>query len=599
MTDVSQPEQSSRFSAVELLRLGAHHVGRLNLRSRWVWGSTLYLQTAALFTYDIPRREIVNPESWLIIFISYAGYWLLYPLLIWIVDRVKEAIRWAWIGPGLLLMGTSRGYLLELIFTETPSAAWTSFVSRLPGDVTIGLITVISMSELMYSTNRHVAAMSRLTNANATLLEARKATSYRASSTERNLREMAQNALLGELDRIREHISKAGHQQEIRLIAEQIRELITNQVRPLSRKLRNRLDDLTATKELKAVRKPLRFGRPNTVHAYQDTRIVGTYLLAMPNVLLTINSLSSPMVTMAAFGASLAIFPIGLGLRKLFSYAPLRSRLSNWLAMNAILVLSYLPLQLTTVYFSDSHPGLAPIRATGIGVFLFVGVCITLWRAIERSRDQIEAELSDLNLELARSTAIVEQQIWLAQKKWAYLVHGTVQGALTVAASRLQLANQDSPADVKQILKELDKAVVALKGDWSQEQPFSKLAKETQETWTGVLSLEISIDKSAKTLLENMTTARCASEIIKELAGNAYRHGKAKQLFVSIGKNADGDLWLKASNDGSPIKGEVNGLGSDLFTDLTMSWSISEDSHGVNFEAVLPGVYPLSESNQS
>jgi two-component sensor histidine kinase len=267
--------------------------------------------------------------------------------------------------------------------------------------------------------------------------------------------------------------------------------------------------------------------------------------------------------------------------------------------MNAILVLSYMPLQLTTIYFIDTHPDLAQVRIAGIGVFVFVGVSITLWRAIERSRDQIEGELSGLNLELTRSTAIVEQQIWLAQKKWAYLVHGTVQGALTVAASRLQLANQDSPADVKQILKELDRAVLALKGDWSQEQPFSKLAKETQETWAGVLNMELVVDKSAKDLLENTTTARCTSEIIKELAGNAYRHGKAKKLFVSIGKNSDGDLWLKASNDGSPIRGEVNGLGSDLFTDLTMSWSISEDSQGVNFEAVLPGVYPLSESNQS
>jgi hypothetical protein len=455
------------------------------------------------------------------------------------------------------------------------------------------------MSELMYSTNRHVSAMSKLTQANAILIESRKETSSKANSTEKSLREIAQSALLRELDRIKDHLSKASRQEEIRSVAEQIRELITNQVRPLSHKLRDRLDDLTVTKELKAIRKPLRFGRPNTVHAFEDTRVVGTYLLAMPNILVTINALSSPIVTLAAFGASLAIFPIGLGLQKLFSYVPLRSRLSNWLAMNAILILSYMPLQLTTVYFIDSQPDLVQVRIAGIGVFVFVGASITLWRAIERSREQIEGELSGLNLELTRSETIVEQQIWLAQKKWAYLVHGTVQGALTVAASRLQLANQDSPADVKQILKELDRAVVALKGDWSQEQPFSKLAKETQETWAGVLGLELAVDKSAKNLLENLTTARCTSEIIKELAGNAYRHGKAKKLFVSIGKNSDGDLWLKASNDGAPLTGEVNGLGSDLFTDLTMSWSISEDSQGVNFEAVLPRIYTLSESNQS
>jgi hypothetical protein len=527
------------------------------------------------------------------------GYWLIYPLLIFIVDKASVSSRWIWVGFGLLIMGTSRGYLLENVFTVSPAEAWGVYLQRLPGDVTIALITLIAMSELMHSTNRHLEAMSKLTQANATLLDSRKATSSRASSTEKSLRKMAQSALLGELDRIKDHLSKANRQEEIRSVADEIRELISNQVRPLSHKLRGRLDDLIVTKELKAIRKPLRFGRPNTVHAFEDTRVVGTYLLAMPNILVTINALSSPLVTLAAFGASLAIFPIGLGLRMLFSFAPLRSRLSNWLAIIAILVLSYLPLQLTTVYFIESHPDLAQVRTAGIGVFLFVGVSITLWRAIERSRDQIEAELSGLNLELTRSTAIVEQQIWLAQKKWAYLVHGTVQGALTVAASRLQLADQDSPADVKQILKELDKAVVALKGDWSQDRPFAKLAKETQETWAGVLNIELAIDKLAKPLLENSTAARCSSEIIKELAGNAYRHGKAKNLFVSIGKNSDGDIWLKASNDGSALTGEVNGLGSDLFTDLTMNWSMSEDAQGVNFEAVLPGIYPLSESNQS
>jgi len=575
------------------------HLGRLNLRSPWIWASIFFIQVFTIFAYDLGSREVANSNAGFLVAASFIGYWLMYPILIVIVDKASASTRWRWVGLGLLIMGTSRGYLLENVFTGSPAEAWDDYLQRRPGDVTIALITLIAMSELMHSTNRHVSAMSKLTQANAILIESRKETSSKANSTEKSLREIAQSALLGELDRIKDHLSKASRQEEIRSVAEQIRELITNQVRPLSHKLRDRLDDLTVTKELKAIRKPLRFGRPNTVHAFEDTRVVGTYLLAMPNILVTINALSSPIVTLAAFGASLAILPIGLGLRKLFSLAPLRSRLSNWLAMNAILVLSYMPLQLTTVYFIESHPDLAQVRTAGIGVFMFVGVSITLWRAIERSREQIEAELSGLNLELTRSTAIVEQQIWLAQKKWAYLVHGTVQGALTVAASRLQLANQDNPADVKQILKELDRAVVALKGDWSLEQPFSKLAKETQETWAGVLSLELAVDKSAKNLLENLATARCTSEIIKELAGNAYRHGKAKKLFVSIGKNSDGDLWLKASNDGAPLTGDVNGLGSDLFTDLTMSWSISEDSQGVNFEAVLPGIYPLSESNQS
>ena len=589
----------SRLTVLRFIRNFPEHMGRLELRSPWIWGSILFFQFSSIFAYDLGSRAVANPNAVLIIATSFVGYWLLYPILIMIVEAASAHTRWLWIALGLLIMGTSRGYFLEIVFTLSPLEAWERYVLRLPGDITIALITLIAMSELMHSTNRHLDAMSKLTQANATLLESRKATSTKASATEKAVRKMAQSALLGELDKIKRHLSKANLKEEISSVAEEIRELITNQVRPLSHKLRDRLDDLTVTKELKAIRKPLRFGRPNSVHAFEDTRVVATYLLAMPNILVTINALSSPLVTLAAFAASLTILPIGLGLRKLLSFVQLRSWISNWIALIVILFISYLPLQLTTFYFIESYPDLVQVRFSGIGVFMFVGVAITLWRGIERSRDQIEDELSGLNLELVRSTTIVEQQIWLAQKKWAYLVHGTVQGALTVAASRLQLASQDKPADVKQILKELDKAVVALKGDWSVEQPFSKLVKETQETWAGVLSIELAIDKSAKAMIENATAARCVSEIVKELAGNAYRHGQAKQLFVSLGKNTDGDLWLKASNDGAPLTGEVNGLGSDLFTDLTMNWSISEDAQGVNFEAVLPGVYPLSESNQS
>lgn len=578
---------------------GIGHIGRLDLRSRWIWGSILLVQVSSLVAYDLGRREILNPQAALIITGSFICYWSLYLVLVRIVDQVTPSRRWAWITSGLVILGLSRGLLLEQSFFTSTTQALESFIARVPGDVTLALMTLVAMSELMHSTRRHIAAVGRLTQANASLLEGQKLTSSKANSAEANLRELAQSSLLQELDRIKSLVSAASQWDEIRGLADQIKNLIINEVRPLSRRLRERIDLLGNTKELRVVQKPLRFGRPNTVSAYLDTRVVGTYLLSMPNILVTIYSLSDLQATLLAFVASWAIFPIGIGLRALFSKFVLKSRLANWLAMNAILTLAYLPLQLTLVWLLGQHPELQPVRFSGLGVFLFVGVAITLWRAIERSREQIETELAGLNQDLARSTAIVEQQIWIAQKKWAYLVHGTVQGALTVAASRLQLADEKNPVELKQILNDLDKAVTALKGDFAQEQSFAQQVKETRETWAGVLDLEIAVDKAAKSVLENPITSRCASEILKELAGNAYRHGKAKRLMVAFSLTPDGDLRLSASNDGRPLGAETPGLGSDLFSDLTMSWSFSNDSQGVNFEAVLPGIYPLSESSQS
>ena len=579
--------------------VGIGHIGRLDLRSAWIWGSILFFQISSLFAYDLGRREITNPSAPLIMSISFVGYWALYPLLVRLVDGSRQEVRWAWITMGLVILGLSRGLLLEQLFIETPQQALESFVARAPGDITVALITLIAMSELMHSTRRHISAMGQLSAANASLLENQKLTSTKASSTEANLRELAQSSLLKELDRIKSLISGASQWAQIRDVADEIKELITKEVRPLSRRLRDRLDDLSSTKELQVIKKPLKFGRPNTVSAAMDTRIIATYLLSMPNILVTIHALSDIQATLISLLASFAIFPIGLALRSLFAKLDPKRRLSNWLAMNAILVLAYLPLQLTLVGLIAKYPELLPLRFSGLGVFMFVGVSITLWRAIERSRAQIETELSEINQNLARNTAIVQQQIWIAQKKWAYLVHGTVQGALTVAASRLQLADEKNPVDVTATLNDLDRAVAALKGDWSQEQIFSEQANETRETWAGVLEIDISVDKKAKALLDNPTTARCSAEILKELAGNAYRHGKAKRLQVAFTKDSSGDLQLTASNDGKLLGKDSPGLGSDLFSDLTMSWSVSNDKNGVNFEAVLPGIYPLSESSQS
>lgn len=574
------------------VEVGTGHIGRLDLRSPWIWGSIFFFQISSLFAYDLGRREITHSLAQLIIAISFVSYWALYPALIKISDRAVPRSRWAWITVGLLVLGLGRGLLLEQLFIESSEQALGSFLSRIPGDVTVALITLIAMSELMHSSRRHVAAMARLTAANASLIENQRLTRTKASDTEANLRELAQSSLLGELDRIKSLLTAASQWEQIRDVADEIKTLITNEVRPLSRKLRDRLDHLNSTKELQALRRPLRFGRPNSVSAAQDTRIVATYLLSMPNILVTINALSDWQAALIALVVSFTIFPIGVALRALISKLTLERRLSNWIAMNAILVLSYLPLQFTVVKLIESHPGLLPLRFSGIGVFMFVGAAITLWRAIERSRAQIETELADLNQDLARSTAIVGQQIWIAQKKWAYLVHGTVQGALTVAASRLQLADEKNPVEVATILNDLDRAVAALKGETSLDQSFAQQASETRETWAGVLDIEISVAASAKNLLENAITARCAGEILKELAGNAYRHGKAKSLVISFTQDGNGDLRLTASNDGTNLGGDTPGLGSDLFSDLTMSWSVSNDANGVNFEAVLPAITP-------
>jgi len=129
------------------------NLGRLNLRSPWIWASIFFIQVSTIFAYDLGSREVANSNAGFLIAASFIGYWLIYPILIGIVDKASATARWRWVGLGLLIMGTSRGYLLENVFTASPAEAWDYYLQRLPGDITIALITLIAMSELMYSTN--------------------------------------------------------------------------------------------------------------------------------------------------------------------------------------------------------------------------------------------------------------------------------------------------------------------------------------------------------------------------------------------------------------------------------------------------------------
>lgn len=411
---------------------------------------------------------------------------------------------------------------------------------------------------------------------------------------------MAQDALSEPLNKLRNKLSDTSQWEEIRAISSEIRELINSQVRPLSQRLRNRIETLDETKELKTVVKPVRLRIPQNLNAHRDLDILTVFLVAMPNILITTNTLGTWRLFLLSLAVSPIVLVLGIWVKRSFEGFRPKKLVGNWLLTNIMLFLSFVPMQVLFFIYSRIEPNVNPLRVSGMGVFIGVGTMFALWSAVEVSRREVEGESANLNLEIERETAIVEQQVWVARKKWAYLVHGTVQGALTVAASRLQLADAGHPADINRIIGDLDKAAKALTGQVSDHESFEKLIREIKDTWDGVLNIEVSVSRSASPIVKHPLTERCLAELIKELAGNAYRHGGATRLYVSIDLNSQDDIDLKASNDGDLLQANAGlGMGSQLFDDLTMGWTRSNDETGVNFSATLPAIHPRSESSQA
>lgn len=151
--EVSEAPRSLLSQMRESLLSSLLRTGSLRFQNPWFWGPVFYTQLSSLFAFDYGRREIVHPQAGLLIAFSFVGYWLLYPVLAWLVSRAAEKTKWLWVVSGLLILGVSRGYLIEHLYETSEAEALTSFLARLPGDITIGFIIVIALSELIYSSD--------------------------------------------------------------------------------------------------------------------------------------------------------------------------------------------------------------------------------------------------------------------------------------------------------------------------------------------------------------------------------------------------------------------------------------------------------------
>ena len=591
--------RNALFNAKALVSEGIEHFNYSNLKAPGVWGLLTFFSVGSLFTYDLNiNRADSTPEISILVF-SQLIFVALYGLTVFSLKpgSNNRAGRFA---IALAAMVMLKAWIIELAFHEQISDLVEAFIKRLPGDLSLTFVLFYIANELNYASDRHERTLQLLQHSKDSLkhkqLEAKRA----ALEIDNSLSVVAQNALSAPLDQLKEKLTGTKKWEEVRLLSSEIRELINSQVRPLSKKLRERVETLDSTREINTVPQRIKFRIPKNLNAHRDLDIFTAFFVAMPNIFITTLALGGWQLLGLSLLVGTLVLPIGTSLKRLLSEITPKGLAGNWALSNVILLIAFLPMQSLFFLYSQVDPGINPLRISGLGVFLGVGTLFALLSAVEYNRRAVEQDFENLNLQIARETAIVEQQVWVAKKKWAYLVHGTVQGALTVAASRLQLADEHKPADIGRIVADLDKAARALSGEVEDALSLDPVLKEIKDTWDGVLDIEVSVSRQARPAIENPLTTRCIAELVKELSGNAYRHGGATKLYVAIELDDNQDVLLSASNNGEGISaGSAFGLGSQLFDDLTMSWSRSQDEGGVNFQAVLPAVQPRSESSQA
>ncbi len=547
----------------------------------FVWFPVLHLMSG--IAYEQSRLGIEFSEllpalliSELVFFISYfAGHWLLSKL---------NPDLYGSTGKLLVLVGGSqliRGLALEASLVELAEVTTAIDTRRLPGDFTVGVLVAMVVAYVMTARTLFVQSASEIERVRAELLQRRELAAQTAQQAEQLLRNRAQEALLAKLDEIQKLLAKT----DVAKSAEKLRRLIKLEVRPLSKEIWNRFE-LLAREEAATPRFSALPRWPRTLPLKRGFRPSLVFLFANLNLITTANALGGAEFALTLLLFSFSMLPLGGLLR---SAIPDRFEPRFAVGMVITLLLTGLMLLPTWVYLfsvADLFPGAVGLRQTGAGLVVLVSFGIAIRASYVTSQERALQKLQDLNDELAREIALVEQSVWIAKRNWSFVIHGTVQGALTVAHSRLKLKDQNQEAVLQLVAADIEKAKSALEIGLVQRQSLDQEFQDLITTWDGVCSVKIQFDGEKLEAVDE-TAKICTVEIMKEIVGNAFRHGKASKIDFAI-EFENGNVEISAKNNGVKVTKATEGLGSDLLNELSSSWSITNVAGGVMVKATVP-----------
>ena len=399
-----------------------------------------------------------------------------------------------------------------------------------------------------------------------------------------------QSTLLPTLDSIQKNLARASGRSGA---VEELRELIQNQVRPLSKLLSQTARKMSVAPAPSKAKKP-------EAKMLQESFLVKP--LIAPGSMLIMVLLGTWFLSYIVLGIEAANWGILYSLASWLVIVASKYLMPNNLKLkraNGILLLvligliasnaSYWPLKEFSSNFQEDILLL-------LVVLNIIGCVVGFAYSKSYQTDRLEAvrQMTRDNNLLAREVALFDQQMWIARRNWSFVVHGTVQSALTAAITRLGNDSEPEQFQVDLALSDLDRAAKALSQTPEIELDLSKALQNISSTWDGICQVRINITERATRALDRNSDARiCVNEICKEAVSNAVRHGEAKRVDIEIDRSGDEILFLKASNDGRPIeKSAVPGLGSKMFEELTVDWSLTTN-RGAG-QTVLEAQVPLA-----
>lgn len=531
----------------------------------------------------LSMRLFLNSENlveflnfWIsIFFIEHVFVFALYGLAKRFISRHSASL----VMLGSLAVGTLRTLITTSLAIAVGADTGVAWQYQLLLGALYELMLVVLWANLNGAYRDHSRVVKQLKETKDSILGYRENAEEILADEQEKLIELTRSTLLPQIKLIENAIGEGSTELASRWgVAQELKGLIYNQVRPLSDSLRSTAKSLreppkaTRNHLLSVISIPKKFRIKNSIFPIYTFLAIFLGFLATPFWLLDISwVIPSALLSITYLG-------VIAGFKYLFRNV---GETSGWVGipvLTLMAVFAALPTYLVAVmFYPDTHMAVVYGSSLVYLSVIVVGI-LALLDSFDFEARLYRQNLSHQNEELAYEVALFEQQLWVARKNWSLVIHGTVQASLTAALTRLNAPDADKKT-LDLARKDLERAIAALSNPPAVDIKFTPAIKEIVSTWQGVCDIDLEIHADVKKLVnKDSRLIMCLNEIVKEAISNAVRHGDARTAQVAMTLADDGVIDLTVTNDGhAPRIGGRRGLGSSLLDELTVAWSLGFD----------------------
>jgi hypothetical protein len=211
---------------------------------------------------------------------------------------------------------------------------------------------------------------------------------------------------------------------------------------------------------------------------------------------------------------------------------------------------------------------------------LIIGAGRTAYQSHERIRQSLEETVTEEQL----VGAYENSQRRIYNRDFAQFLHGRVQARMLETALRLEAAGTES--EVSRIREELDVIDNVLSRGLSSaftpvDESLSASLGKIVESWSGLVNVVVSPVPSG--ISPNARQVQQLTGVVHEAVGNAVRHGFATEVRISFELRSQDAVLVKVKDDGTGPRRGKPGLGSALYDSVAQgNWNLSAaaDSSG-------------------